>query len=76
MIRSTFNFDDIEALSLICSARLRPETGASSLGLGSNPPLGGPGPNIQHHNWIKDEACDGAAEEGGVICFCQYVKLE
>jgi hypothetical protein len=24
----------------------------------------------------KDEACDGAAEEGGVICFCQYVKLE
>ena len=20
--------------------------------------------------------CMGAAEEGGVICFCQYVKLE
>ena len=68
------SFDDAAGCAVLVNGFS--ETGASSLGLGSDPPLGGPGPNIQHHNWIKDEACDGAAEEGGVICFCQYVKLE
>ena len=65
-------FDDAEGCAVVVNGLS--EAGAASLGLGSNPAYGGPGPNLQHQNYVKDATCEGSDEEGGVACFCQTIK--